>query len=265
MDSYNDVVREVICSTGFITTIAGTGVAGYSGTMEQRQFRLNGDYDVALDAAGNLFIAEFGNNVIREVDLATGIIATAAGSGIAGYSNDANGQPFSDNHIYAQNSTRPIVVTATDSGGAAASNVISYTGGLELDGTTLNNYVGNQTTPIDAGVVSYVVREADLTIFTRHVDGTLWAVSASGNLEQVNSNVQSVANLGPDGSLYVLHANGDLDTVAIGTTQPSVTEADVRSIITDSVGDLYKLYATGVLDVMLANSTTWTQVSLGNI
>ena len=44
-----------------------------------------------MDSAGNLFIADSGNNVIREVNLATGVITTVAGNGTGGYSGD-NGQ-----------------------------------------------------------------------------------------------------------------------------------------------------------------------------
>ena len=43
---------------------------------------------MAVDASGNLYIADFGNNVIREVNLSTGVITTVAGDGAAGYSGD---------------------------------------------------------------------------------------------------------------------------------------------------------------------------------
>ena len=43
---------------------------------------------VALDNAGHLYIADYGNNRIREVDLATGIISTVVGNGTADYGGD---------------------------------------------------------------------------------------------------------------------------------------------------------------------------------
>jgi sugar lactone lactonase YvrE len=43
---------------------------------------------LAVDAAGNLFIADYGNNRIRKVDPATGIISTIAGNGTRGFDGD---------------------------------------------------------------------------------------------------------------------------------------------------------------------------------
>lgn len=88
-DTYNEVIREVN-TAGIITTIAGTKwKAGYSGDGgPATQARLSGPSDVQVDAAGDLFIADTGNDVIREVNTA-GIITTVAGTGrTAGYSGD---------------------------------------------------------------------------------------------------------------------------------------------------------------------------------
>ncbi len=142
----NNVVREVVKTTGDIITVAGNGTAGYSGDggpataaeldhpngvavdssgdlfiADQRQQRdpgggqddrrhhhrrwqrhrrlqrrrrarnhrrAGGPNAVAVDAAGDLFIADSGNNVIREVVKSTGDIITVAGNGTAGYSGD---------------------------------------------------------------------------------------------------------------------------------------------------------------------------------
>jgi hypothetical protein len=71
-----------------ITVFAGTTTAGYSGDNGPAiNAQLNEPSSLALDGAGNLFIADTGNNVIRKIDLATGIITTAVGTGTAGYSD----------------------------------------------------------------------------------------------------------------------------------------------------------------------------------
>jgi len=88
-DTGNNVIREVVQPTGNIITVAGTGSAGYSGDGgAATSALLNAPYDVAVDRSGNLFIADTGNNVIREVVQATGDIVTVAGTGTAGYSGD---------------------------------------------------------------------------------------------------------------------------------------------------------------------------------
>jgi sugar lactone lactonase YvrE len=86
---YSSRVREVIAGTGTIVTVAGTGMPGYSGDNgPATAAMLNSPYGVAVDAHGNLFIADSNNDRIREVVQATGNIITIAGTGAAGYSGD---------------------------------------------------------------------------------------------------------------------------------------------------------------------------------
>lgn len=84
-DRDNLRVRMVNAQTGIITTVAGTGLQGFSGdggaaTAGQLSLPTN----VALDSQGNLFIADQGNNRIRHVNSQTGIITTVAGNGSPG-------------------------------------------------------------------------------------------------------------------------------------------------------------------------------------
>ena len=78
-DSGNDVVRQVN-TNGTITTVAGGGVLTGNGVAATKA-RLNYPAGVAMDAMGNLFIADYGNNVIRKVNT-NGVITTVAGGGI---------------------------------------------------------------------------------------------------------------------------------------------------------------------------------------
>jgi len=88
-DSGDNVVREINHSTGAVSTIAGNGSAGYSGDGgPATAAELSGPDDLALDGSGDLYIADSNNNVVREVNLKTGIITTVAGTGTAGYSGD---------------------------------------------------------------------------------------------------------------------------------------------------------------------------------
>ncbi|RMG45824.1 MAG: serine/threonine protein kinase, partial [Acidobacteria bacterium] len=71
------------------TTVAGTGEPGFSGDGgPATAARLMNPSALALDAEGNLYIADVGNNRIRRVDRATGIITTVAGSGARGFAGD---------------------------------------------------------------------------------------------------------------------------------------------------------------------------------
>jgi hypothetical protein len=84
-DTNNGVIREV-GTDGIITTVAGNGTYGYSGDGgPAAKAQLSLPMGVALDAFGNLFIADKGSAVVREVRT-NGIIITVAGNGTYGYS-----------------------------------------------------------------------------------------------------------------------------------------------------------------------------------
>jgi hypothetical protein len=86
-DSANNVVREVNTS-GIISTVAGNGTAGYSGDGKlATNAQLDFTAGVAVDSSGDLFIADYRNDVVREVNT-SGIITTIAGTDTAGYSGD---------------------------------------------------------------------------------------------------------------------------------------------------------------------------------
>ena len=86
-DAGNNCIRK-INTTGIITTIAGNGIAGYSGDGGQAtNAELSDTPGIAFDAAGNLYITDAYNNVIRKVNT-QGIINTVVGNGTQGYSGD---------------------------------------------------------------------------------------------------------------------------------------------------------------------------------
>ena len=87
-DTSNNRVRKVAAATGVITTIAGTGTAGYSGDNgPAASATLNKPSAVVERSTGNLYVLDTGNNVVRLLNT-TGKITTIAGTGTAGYSGD---------------------------------------------------------------------------------------------------------------------------------------------------------------------------------
>src|SRR5258706_10594361 len=87
-DQFENRIRKV-GTDGKISTIAGTGEAGFSGENDRA---IKAQFDtpraIRLDGKGNLFIADFNNNRVRKVVLATGVITTVAGNGTVRASGD---------------------------------------------------------------------------------------------------------------------------------------------------------------------------------
>lgn len=91
-DAGNNRVRR-IAPNGVITTVAGAGAAGFSGDGGPAvQALLNGPLGLALDSAGNLYIADSQNRRVRKID-GSGIITTVAGNGAAPTFDSGDGGP----------------------------------------------------------------------------------------------------------------------------------------------------------------------------
>jgi trimeric autotransporter adhesin len=122
-DTYNNRIRLVTKSTGIITTVAGDGTQGFGGdgglaTSAQLYF----PYGIAVDASGNIYIADY-NNRIRVVTRGTGIITTVAGDGTEGYSGDG-GQATSTGL------TKPSLIAVDTSGNIYIAD--SYSGRVRM-------------------------------------------------------------------------------------------------------------------------------------
>lgn len=86
-DTDNQRIRK-IDARGVISSIAGSGETGFAGDNGQAvNAKFNKPQGIAVDGAGNLYIADSGNHRIRKVD-ANGLISTIAGSGVQGFSGD---------------------------------------------------------------------------------------------------------------------------------------------------------------------------------
>ncbi len=77
-----------INTAGIITTIAGTGVAGYNGDgIAATSAKLNYPVGIVADGSGNVYFSDFSNNRIRKIN-PSGIISTVGGNGVSGFSGD---------------------------------------------------------------------------------------------------------------------------------------------------------------------------------
>jgi sugar lactone lactonase YvrE len=88
-DLDNQRIRRFDMKTRQLTTIAGNGERGYKGDGGPAQAAsLNMPHELRFDAAGNMYIAERDNHVVRRIDAGTHVIRTVAGTGVAGFGGD---------------------------------------------------------------------------------------------------------------------------------------------------------------------------------
>jgi sugar lactone lactonase YvrE len=81
----NNRIRKVTISTGFISTIAGSGATSYSGDGGSALSAGMSADGVGVDSDGNIYIADLDNQRIRKVTVSSGNISTVAGNGLTGY------------------------------------------------------------------------------------------------------------------------------------------------------------------------------------
>ncbi|HEY8748981.1 MAG TPA: hypothetical protein VIM11_13450 [Tepidisphaeraceae bacterium] len=83
VDMRDNVVRKIDLKTQVISTVAGTGKAGFSGDGgPATQATFNQPHSIQFDPHGDLYVCDIANNRIRKIDMSTGIISTFAGTGM---------------------------------------------------------------------------------------------------------------------------------------------------------------------------------------
>jgi hypothetical protein len=192
-DASNNVIREMT-PDGIIHTVAGNGSAGYSGDGgPATAATLNNSVSVAVNAAGDLFIADYHNNVIREVTT-DGIIHTLAGNGSAGYSGDggpatsaqlSNLQTIAigpDGNVYFAEFASSIIREVTADGiihTVAGNGSVGYSGdGGPATSAQLNGPVG---LAFDAVGNMFIANYANSTVREVTLDGVIHTIAGSNN------------------------------------------------------------------------------------
>lgn len=263
-EAANHRVRK-IAADGTIQTIAGTGVAGFSGDGGAASAaQLNQPYGLALDSNGNLYIADLGNSRVREV-LADGTIQTVAGGG----SLAATGAGQGGSATIAQ-LMQPRNVAVDNSGNLyisdfGANQVYRVTSGGILSllaGTGAAGFAGVGT----SALLAQLSAPAGLAIDS---SGAIYIADSGNNLvrkvyngviiDVFNTQAPTGVALDSAGMLYVAAANyfGTVVQAIAGVTS-------ARDLTVDSSGNIFTTSGAFVLEVSSGGAVTTVAGSGGS-
>src|SRR5439155_1177468 len=221
----NHRIRKVTAATGIITTVAGNGINSFAGDGgAATSASLSSPAGVALDASGNLYIADYFNNRIRKVDAASGIITTVAGNGSFGFAGDGGAAT-------SASLSGPAGV-AVDAGGnlyiAAYSNhrIRKVDAATGIITTMAGN--GNPTFAGDGGAATSASLNFPASV----------ALDASGNLYIADPNNNRIRKVAAATGIITTVAGGG-SSLGDGGAATSASLYDPTALALDASGNLY--------------------------
>jgi sugar lactone lactonase YvrE len=241
-DTGNHRIRE-ISPSGTITTVAGTGIQGFSGDKGPAiDARIDSSMGVAIDSADNLYLSDTHNHRIRRIDATTGIITTIAGTGTPGFSGDTGSATSSNLFL-------PHGITIDSAGNLYLADTenhrirrIDATSGIVI------TVAGNGTQSFGGENAQAITASLDTPLATAVSPSALVTLSDSAN-QRIR---QLTAAPGPATTIHTI--------AGLGAVTPGTLTLLAPSIIAYGTGQLtatldYPLPATGVVTFLNGNTT----------
>lgn len=252
-DTGNWVIRKVSASTGIITTIAGTPDAGgYSGDGgPATKALLYYPEGMAVDASGNVYIADTNNNRVRKVTAATGIISTVAGDGNLGSPGD--GGP-------ATSATLSPGAVALDSSGNLYIAVGCAVRKVTIATGIISDYAGNYTCGDsgDGGAATAAELGYELGHISLDSAGDLYIADYSNNaVRKVTTSTGVITTIAGNGSFGFSGDGGPGTSAALNNPEGVAAAANGAIYIADlSNLRIREVSAAGTISTIAGNGTT---------
>ncbi len=254
-DVVNNRIRKVNTS-GVISTVAGNGTQGYSGDGgEATSASLFQPSGVAVDAAGNIFIADQRNNRIRKVNT-SGVISTVAGNGIQDYTGDGgaatNASFWSPNGVAVDSSGNIFIadrynnrIRKVDTNG-----IVSTVAGNSPFGVETGRYSG------DGGAATSASLNTPYEV----------ALDAMGNIYIADGFNMRIRKVNTSGVISTVAGNGTQGYSGDGGVATSAALAGVGGVAVDAAGSIYiadyfnerirKVDTNGIISTVAGNGSS---------
>ena len=223
-DTRNHRLRRIDHATGVIETLAGGGGPGFSGDGEAAsQAQLHLPAGVAVDAVGNVFVADTWNRRIRRIDAMSGVIETIAGTGEAGFSGD--GEAASAAMLFA-----PQGVAVDGSGNVYIADTLNHrVRRIDSVTRTISSVAGSgsPTASWTGGEAGQARLDAPVAL---ELDG-------SGNVLYVDSN--RLWKLDASGTVEKLAGSGSVGDSGDGGPASEAAFHYLHGIVADKAGNVY--------------------------
>jgi trimeric autotransporter adhesin len=255
-DYTNNRIRKVTISTSFISTVAGTGTASYSGDgAAATSAALNTPSGVAVDSSGNIYIADRTNDRVRKVTISTGYISTVAGNGSS--CGSPTGGCGDGSAATSANLTSPNSVALDSSGNI----YIADSGDNRIREVTISS--GNISTVAGNGTPGYTGDGAAAT--SAEINGPNGAaLDSSGNIYISDTQNRRIRVVNPgNGHISTLAGNGTQGATGNGGPAISAELDDPKQITVDGLGNVYLADSTAEQIRQVPLNTSLPATALG--
>lgn len=224
-DADNNRLREVMAPSNTIETIVGDGGRGFSGDDGAAlAARLGAPQGLALDTAGNVYIADTGRHRVRKIEAATGIIRLVAGNGVAGSGGDgaaATAAGLNGPQGVWVESDGDVLIADTGNNRIrrvdAASGVISTVAGTGVrafggDGgpATAAALAGPRALAQDGNGTLYIADASNGRVRTVDTNGIIQTIAGNGTIGYFTDDVAATSTALIDMASLAVSANGDV-------------------------------------------------------
>ena len=286
-DDYLNEVFKINGVTGIATVIAGNGIPGYSGDGSVgTNAQLSYPMGICLDASANVYVVDYGNNVIRKINATTGIITTVAGTGIVAYTGDggpATAATFSNPMCICIDPSGNLYVA--DEGNYAIRKIAAATGIITTiagNGTYGFSGEGGPATSASIGSIDGICIDAHGDIYIDDISCSCRKISAAtGNINIVAGDPYASGYTGDGGSaisellnepagLCVDPSNGNIIIADWGNnrlrkaTQPGYGATGVKNVTTSSQLSIFPNPSSGKFTIQTSAQQKNTGVDICN-